>query len=56
MSDFNATQELTEAGQGLGAFLDALADPLGGFLLAVGIIGGILGIFRSVASKIRESI
>jgi hypothetical protein len=45
---------IIEAGSGLGSFLGAITDPLVNFVLALGIIGGILTIMMGFAYAINS--
>ena len=45
---------LEESGTGLGIFLDAVRNPIVKFVLAVALIGGIVGIFVAVALLIKS--
>jgi len=46
---------LESSGTGLGVFLSAIQSPLVAFILVIGIIGGIIGIFVAVGSVIKNS-
>lgn len=49
-------ETLTEAGVGLGSFLNAIVDPVVLLVLSLGIVGGILAIFYGIASVIRRAV
>jgi hypothetical protein len=46
---------LSDVGTGLGMFLDALANPLIGIVLGLGLVGGILAIIYGFGSAIRKT-
>lgn len=46
---------LHQAGDGLGVIVSSVTAPLGKFLLYLGIIGGVVGIFMAVAVVIKRS-
>ena len=54
MADVNLTQEMTEAGLGIGALLDSIKEPLFGFMLLMGIAAGVLLIWRGIAGLIKK--
>lgn len=52
----NFTTTLTDLGNGLAAFLNAIGDPTANFILLLAIIGGIVAIFMGIAFVIRKAI
>lgn len=51
---FNFTDFLTDVGNGLGAFLSAIQEPLVYFVLVLGIGGGIGAIIYAVVDRIKK--
>ena len=47
---------LEESGTGLGIFLEAIRNPIVKFVLAIALIGGIIGIFVAVALLIKKRV
>lgn len=56
MTDYNATTELTAAGEGLAGFLGAITGPLAAFLMAIGVVTMILFILRKLGVRIGKAI
>lgn len=52
----NFTSTLTDLGNGLAGFLNAIGDPTGNFILLLAIIGGIVAIFMGIAFVIKKAI
>ena len=52
----NFTTTLTELGDGLGGFLNAIVDPVTSFVLVLGIIGGVLSIFTAIAYVVKNAL
>jgi len=53
-SDIETT--LTDVGAGLGSLFDSLGNPLGNFLIIVGIAGGVVALFMAIAYKVRSGL
>jgi len=51
MSSINNT--LANVGEGLSTLFDSLSDPMGNFLIVIGIAGGMLFLFRAIATMLR---
>lgn len=51
---FNFTGFLTDVGNGLGAFLGAIQEPLVYFILVLGIGGAIAGIVWAIVDRIKK--
>ena len=54
MATFNMTQELTDAGLGLAALLDALRPALIAFLLGMAVVTGVIGLWKAINKMIAE--
>lgn len=52
----NFTAMLTDLGNGLGGFLGAITDNLVGFILVIGVVGGVIYIFYAIAKVIEKSV
>lgn len=50
-TDINTT--LTDVGAGLGSLFDSLGNPLGNFLIIIGIAGGVVALFMAIASRVK---
>ncbi len=48
----NAT--LNSVGDGLGGLFDGLGEPLGNFLIIVGIASGIIALFMAIAGRVKS--
>jgi len=44
---------LDGVGDGLGSLFDGLANPLGNFLIIIGIAGGVVALFMAIASRVK---
>ena len=53
---FNFTGFLTDVGNGLGAFLTAIQEPLVYFVLVLGIGGSIAAIIYAIVDKIKTGV
>ena len=51
---FSFTDFLTDVGNGLGAFLTAIQEPLIYFILVLGIGGAVAGIMYAVIDRIKK--
>jgi len=49
-------ETLTDAGAGLGNFLTSIQNPVVNIVLALGVVGGVIAIFISIAAVIKRSI
>jgi len=54
MGTLNET--LSDVGTGMGAFLNAIKDPLVAIVLVLGVVGGVLAIFYAIATVIQRAI
>jgi len=52
-TDINTT--LREVGDGLGGLFDSMGNPLGAFLIIVGIAGGVVALFMAIAARVRSN-
>jgi len=50
----NFTSLLSDIGNGLGAFLNAIVEPLMYFMLAIAVIGGITVMFNGIFKRISK--
>jgi hypothetical protein len=46
---------LSDVGDGLGNMFDALGNPLGNFLIIIGIAAGIGAMFLAIVSRVRQA-
>jgi len=53
---FNFTSFLTDVGNGLGAFMTAIQEPLVYFVLVLGIGGSIIAIVYAIVAKIKQGV
>jgi hypothetical protein len=53
-TDINTT--LSSVGEGLGNLFDELGNPLGAFLIIVGIAGGVVALFMAIAARVRSGL
>ena len=53
-TDINET--LTDVGAGLGNLYNSLGNPLGNFLIIVGIAGGVVALFMAIAGRVRSGL
>jgi hypothetical protein len=44
---------LTDVGSGLGGMFESLGEPLGNFLIIVGIAGGVVALFLAIAGRVK---
>lgn len=51
---FNFTGFLTDIGNGLGAFLNAIQEPLIYFILVLGIGGAIAGLIYAIVERVKK--
>jgi len=51
---FNFTSFLSDVGTGLGAFLNAIMEPLVYFILVLGIGGAIAGLIYAIVDRIKK--
>lgn len=56
MATFNFTSFLTDIGNGLGAFLNAIQEPVVYFLLVLGIGGAIAGLIYAIVSRVKKGL
>jgi hypothetical protein len=49
-------ETLTNVGTGLGNLFDSLGDPLGNFLIIVGIAGGVVALFMAIAARVKSGL
>ena len=47
---------LTDVGDGLGNLFDGLGNPLGNFLIIIGIAGGVVALFMAIAGRVRSGL
>jgi len=47
---------LSAVGEGLGDMFDGLGEPLGNFLIIVGIAGGVVALFMAIASRVKSGL
>ena len=47
---------LSGVGEGLGDLFDGLAEPLGNFLIIIGIAGGVVALFMAIASRVKSGL
>lgn len=49
-------ETLSNVGAGLGSLFTSLGDPLGNFLIIIGIAGGVIALFMAIASRVKEGL
>ncbi len=47
---------LIGVGDGLGGLFDGLAEPLGNFLIIIGIASGVVALFMAIASRVKSGL
>jgi len=47
---------LQDVGGGLGSLFDSIGNPLGNFLIIIGIAGGVVALFMAIAAKVKGGI
>ena len=52
----NIEDTLTDVGAGLGSLFEQLGNPLGNFLIIVGIAGGVVALFMAIAYKVKSGL
>ena len=47
---------LGDVGSGLGDLFDGMGEPLGNFLIIIGIAGGVVALFMAIASRVKSGL
>jgi hypothetical protein len=45
---------LSGVGDGLGSLFEGLGDPLGNFLIIIGIAGGVVALFMAISARVKS--